>query len=101
MKSLQDFLQNFFKNKGQFVFVSLLISKITAFLSSLFIIRLLPENEFGILSIVATVFAVIVPFSGFGSQQSLLRYGSMSENVREKGSCRNIFFIKVLAIKCC
>ena len=84
MKSLQDFLQNFFKNKGQFVFVSLLISKITAFLSSLFIIRLLPENEFGILSIVATVFAVIVPFSGFGSQQSLLRYGSMSENVREK-----------------
>ena len=84
MKSLQDFLQNFFKNKGQYVFVSLLISKITAFLSSLFIIRLLPENEFGILTIVATVFAVVVPFSGFGSQQSLLRYGSMSENFEEK-----------------
>lgn len=84
MKSLKDFLHNFFKNKGQFVFVSLLISKITAFLSSLIIIRLLPENEFGILSIVATVFAVIIPFSGFGSQQSLLRYGSMSENLREK-----------------
>lgn len=84
MKSLRSFISDFFKNKGQHVFLSLFIAKICAFLGSLFIIRILPENEFGTISIVASVFAIFVPFSGFGSQQILLRYGSISEHLEEK-----------------
>lgn len=84
MKDLRNFIGDFLKNKGQHVFFSLLIAKICAFLGSLFIIRILPENEFGTISIVASVFAIFVPFSGFGSQQSLLRFGSMSDDVMEK-----------------
>ncbi|TXF76165.1 oligosaccharide flippase family protein [Chryseobacterium sp.] len=79
MKNLQEFLRSFIQNKGQHVFLSLLIAKLCAFLGSLFIIRLLPENEFGVVSIVASVFAIFAPFSGFGSQQSLLRFGSLAE----------------------
>ena len=84
MKGLRNFIGDFLKNKGQHVFLSLLIAKICAFLGSLFIIRILPENEFGTISIVASVFAIFVPFSGFGSQQSLLRFGSMSDDALEK-----------------
>lgn len=84
MKNLRNFIGDFFNNKGQHVFLSLLIAKICAFLGSLFIIRILPENEFGTISIVASVFAIFMPFSGFGSQQSLLRFGSMSDDVLEK-----------------
>lgn len=77
-------MRNFLNNKGQHVFVSLLIAKICAFLGSLFIIRILPESEFGTMSIVASVFAVFAPFSGFGSHQSLLRFGSIMDNPDEK-----------------
>ena len=84
MNSLRSFINDFFKNKGQHVFLSLFIAKICAFLGSLFIIRILPENEFGTLSIVASVFAIFMPFSGFGSQQSLLRFGSISDDLAEK-----------------
>jgi O-antigen/teichoic acid export membrane protein len=84
MKSLQTFIRDFFKNKGQHVFFSLLIAKVCAFLGSLFIIRILPESEFGIVSIVVSVFAIFMPFSGFGSQQSLLRYGAISKDFSEK-----------------
>lgn len=84
MESLKLFFRNFLQNKGQYVFVSLLIAKICAFLSSLFIIRLLPENEFGTFSIVASAFAIFAPFSGFGSVQSLLRFGSVTDNQVEK-----------------
>lgn len=84
MNSLRSFISDFFKNKGQHVFISLFIAKICAFLGSLFIIRILPENEFGTISIVASVFAIFVPFSGFGSQQSLLRFGSISDDLAEK-----------------
>ena len=77
-------MRNFLNNKGQHVFVSLLIAKICAFLGSLFIIRILPESEFGTMSIVASVFAVFAPFSGFGSHQSLLRFGSITDDPDEK-----------------
>lgn len=86
MKSLQEFLQNFFNNKGQHIFLSLLTAKICAFLGSLFIIRILPESEFGMISIVASVFAIAAPFSGFGSQQILLRFGAITADVAEKKS---------------
>lgn len=84
MNSLKDFIKAFFANKGQYVFLSLLIAKICAFSGSVMMIRLLPEKEFGILSIVASVFAIFVPFSGFGSFQSLIRYGSLSPTENEK-----------------
>ncbi|MGV8914233.1 MAG: oligosaccharide flippase family protein [Kaistella sp.] len=74
--------------------MSLLIAKISAFLGALFIIRLLPENEFGTLTIVASVFAIFAPFSGFGSQQSLLRFGSLGEGESEKKALAKYLFFK-------
>ncbi|MDR2207187.1 MAG: oligosaccharide flippase family protein [Flavobacteriaceae bacterium] len=92
MQNLTDFIKHFFKNKGQHVFVSLLIAKICAFLGSLFIIRLLPENEFGVLSIAASIFAIFVPFSGFGSTQSLLRFGAISQSEQDKKELSDYLF---------
>lgn len=80
MKSLQAFLKNFLRNQGQYVLVSLLIGKICAFLSSLFIIKLLPEPDFGKMSIVVAIFTVFSSCSGLGSHQSLLRFGAITEN---------------------
>jgi O-antigen/teichoic acid export membrane protein len=80
MKDGLTFLRNFLKNQGQYVLVSLLIGKICAFLSSLFIIKLLPEHDFGKMSIVAALFAAFASCSGLGSHQSLLRFGSVTEN---------------------
>ncbi|MGZ5209793.1 MAG: oligosaccharide flippase family protein [Kaistella sp.] len=94
MEGLKEFLLQFFRNKGQHVFLSLLIAKISAFLGSLFIIRILPESEFGTISIVASVFAVFVPFSGFGSQQSLLRFGSLGDDLTTKKALSRYLFIK-------
>lgn len=84
MKSLYQFIKDFFNNKGHHVFLSLLISKVCGFLGSLFIIRILPEKEFGTVSIVASIFFIFLSISGFGSQQILLRYGSISQDIDEK-----------------
>lgn len=94
MKSLRIFIGEFFNNKGQHVFLSLLIAKICAFLGALFVIRLLPESEFGTISIVASVFAIFAPFSGFGSQQSLLRFGSVSDGLQEKKALSKYLLVK-------
>lgn len=104
MRSLSDFIRNFFRNKGHFIFGSLLIGKICGFVSSLAIIRLLPENDFGLLSIVASLSAVFLAFSGFGSQQILLRYGSIAQTEDEKNRLSGYLlrqgFYYQLAISC-
>ena len=84
MKSLQEFLQNFFKNKGQYVFFSLLIAKICGLISSIAVVRMLPQSDFGIMTIVASVFAVFATFSGLGSSQGFLRFGAIAEQAEEK-----------------
>lgn len=92
MKSLKNFLMQFFNNQGQFVFLSLLLGKITAFLGSWLIIRLLPVSDFGLLTIVASAFAVFSTFNGLGSQQSLLRFGSISDEKDEKAALSSYLF---------
>ncbi|REC48243.1 oligosaccharide flippase family protein [Chryseobacterium pennipullorum] len=94
MKSLKDFIRAFFANKGQHVFLSLLIAKVCAFSGSLVMIRILPEREFGILSIVASVFAIFAPFSGLGSAQSLIRFGSLSNSEEDKRELSAYLFKK-------
>lgn len=92
MNSLKEFLNGFFKNKGHHVFLSFLIAKICGFASSIVIIRLLTEDDYGILSIVLSVFAIFLPFSGLGSNQILLRYGSISENDNKQKLSSYLFF---------
>ena len=92
MCGLKEFLSRFFSNKGHHVFFSFLIAKICGFLGSLVIIRLLPENEYGILSIVMSVCAIFLPFSGFGSNQILLRYGAISEKENKQNLSSYLFF---------
>ena len=92
MGGLKEFLSRFFSNKGHHVFFSFLIAKICGFLGSLVIIRLLPENEYGILSIVMFVCAIFLPFSGFGSNQILLRYGAISEKENKQNLSSYLFF---------
>lgn len=92
MKSLLIFISDFFKNKGHHVFFSLLIAKICGFIGSLFIIRLLPESEFGTISIVASVFFIFLAFNGLGSNQSLLRYGSINQSLTDKRALSTYLF---------
>ncbi len=92
MLSLKEYIGNFFKNKGQYVFMSLLIAKICGFISSVITIRLLSQNEYGVITIVASVFAVFATFSGFGSSQGLLRFGSLTNKPEEKDQLNQYFF---------
>ncbi|PKF72961.1 oligosaccharide flippase family protein [Chryseobacterium sp. PMSZPI] len=94
MKSLKDFIKAFLNNDGQHVFISLLVAKICAFSGSLFMIRILSEKEFGMMSIVASVFAIFAPFSGFGSPQSLIRFGSLCGSEEEKKELSAYLFRK-------
>ena len=92
MKSLKEFLHQFLNNKGHHVFVSLLISKICAFLTSIFIIQIFPASQFGKITLVISILALFTPFNGFGSTQSLLRFGSLEDNIKDKDELSSYLF---------
>lgn len=89
MNSVKEWLQQFFSNKGHHVFLSFLIAKICGFVSAFVLIHLLPPKEYGILTLVVSLLTVFNPFTGFGSSQSLLRYGPLE---RDKNGLSSYYF---------
>lgn len=77
MNSVQ-FIQDFLKRKGGYVLFSSYFAKLITFAISVFIIRLLPKEEFGYIAYASTIISFIAPFKGLGMDQGLLRYGSIA-----------------------
>lgn len=78
------FLKDFHRNSGFLVFLALFVQKVTAFLATLIIVRLLTQEEFGLLSIVPAAFALFAPFTGLGLPVALLRFGPLLKSNEEK-----------------
>lgn len=84
MKRILVFLRDFYRNNGFAVFFSFFLQKVTAFASTLIVVRLLTPEEFGLLSIVPAIFVMFAPFVGLGLPVALLRYGSMLKTEDDK-----------------
>ncbi len=82
MSELVRFIREFIQNKGLIVFVSILISRLCMLAINIVAARMISQEDFGIIALVFSVFAVFAPLTGLGSYQGLLRYGVL-ENTRE------------------
>lgn len=74
-----EFIKNFRENKGAWVSLSLLISKISLFLLTILVAKTLPKEEFGLATQAINFLGFFIPFTGLGSYQGLLRFGSIFE----------------------
>ena len=91
MKSVTEWLRQFFSNKGHHVFLAFLIAKICGFIGAFAIIHFLPQKEYGVLTLVMSLLTVFVPFTGFGSSQSLLRFGPIES---DKNGLSSYYFFR-------
>lgn len=73
-------VSSFFQNSGAWVSVSSVLSKAFAFATTLFLIRFLPKDDFGTLTIALNFIGFFIPALGFGSSHGLLRFGSRYSN---------------------
>ncbi|MDE5421911.1 oligosaccharide flippase family protein [Ancylomarina sp. DW003] len=79
-----DFLKAFYRRKGHLIFSSTIITKLIGLLISVFVVRFISKNEFGLVTYARTIIYFLTPFVGFGLNHSLLRYGSISQGISEK-----------------
>jgi O-antigen/teichoic acid export membrane protein len=73
--------------KGFFhIFGSNVINKIIQFGSSIFLVRLISKQDFGIFSYAQNILNIFMLFSGLGSTYALMQFGSQDQSVSKKNS---------------
>lgn len=82
--SLSIYIKSFLERKGGRIIFSSFFTKLVTFIISVYIIRVIPKEEYGFLVYAITIIAFIAPFKGFGIYQGLLRYGSISTSQQLK-----------------
>jgi len=86
--NIRDFIQDFFKRKGAYIFSATIISKLLSFTLSIIIIRILSKNDYGNLMYAYTIISFIMPFMGGGIFQSFLKYAPIQQFMYER---KNLF----------
>lgn len=92
MKNIIVFINNFISRAGTTVLLTTVISRILSFIASWIALQLIDNKELGVVIFAFTILSFVIPFGGFGLQQSLIRYGALLKEVKDKNS----LFIYVL-----
>ena len=86
------FLSNFFKQSGIWIASSFFVSKIAAFLLTLFMARILSKEDLGWVMYGLNYLGFFIPFVGFGSSHGALRYAAIENEPDEKQKIIAYFF---------
>lgn len=98
---VKSYIQNFLNRAGGHVFLATLISRLFSFLASWFAIQFIPNKELGIVLFAYNIIAFLIPFSGLGLHQSLIRFGALLKTIEEKNNLFSYVFKKGLFISIC
>lgn len=81
---LKNFINSFLSRAGSAIFFSTLLSRFFSFVGSIIVLRLLDNKELGIILFAYGIIQFMIPMGGFGLHQSLLRYGALLTNKKDK-----------------
>ena len=92
MKDLVQFINQFLHNKGLFVFLSILVEKIVGLVNTIFVVRLISQEDYGLITLIAALFGVFITLNGLGTIQGLLRFGSLEKEISSKKKLAQYIF---------
>ena len=73
------FIGSFYKSKGAYVFLSIIVTKLLSFFITYIAIGLLLKDSFGGIAYANSIISFVIPFMGMGAFQGLLRFGTKLE----------------------
>jgi len=108
MRDLKQFYKEFLDRSGFHILSSTIIARILSFLASWIALQFIPNFKLGFVIYAMNIITLIIPLSGFGSYQGLLRYGALLDMDKEKnelfayvikkGSIISIFLILIIVL---
>lgn len=94
MNLLKSYISNFISRAGNYVLSATIIARLLSFLASWIALQLISHKELGIVLFSYNIIVFILPISGLGLHQSLLRYGSLLKTEKEKKQLFTYTFYK-------
>lgn len=98
MTILKQYIQNFISRAGNQILSASILARVLSFFASWIALQLIPNKELGVVLFAYNIIVFILPISGFGLHQSLLRYGSLSNSENEKNSLFRYTFFKGIVV---
>lgn len=96
MSSLLQFLKDFFQNKGLLVFTAFIVEKLVMLVNTIFVVKMISQEEFGRVALIASVLSFISPLGGFGVFSMLLKFGSEQKLLEDRLALSREIFRKGL-----
>lgn len=94
MQLVKNYLINFLNRSGSYVFSATVISRSLSFLASWIALLLIPKKELGVVLYAYNIITFLIPITGLGLHQSLIRYGALLKNNEEKSQLFSYVFKK-------
>ena len=101
MGKIKRKLQKMYETGALHITVGTFATKFVAFFGSIFVVRLLTKNDYGLLGYVENLYSYAFVFAGFGLSNGLLRYLVINEDNREKKNIHDYILKRSLFIDIC
>lgn len=94
MKLIKDYILGFISRSGNYVFGATILARLFSFIASWVALKLIPNNELGVVLFAYNIIIFLLPIAGFGLHQSLIRYGALLKSEKDKNSLFIYVFYK-------
>ena len=84
MNNIKIFISNFLNRSGFQVILATILSRVFSFVASWLALQLIPNKELGLVIFSYNIILFIIPLTGLGLYQSLIRYAPLLQKTEDK-----------------
>jgi len=89
-----QYIKNFLNRSGSYVFLATILGRVLSFIASWISLKFIENDALGVVLFAYNIILFVIPISGFGLHQSLIRYGSLAKSSEDKDSILAYVFKK-------
>ena len=89
MNIISQYIKDFLNRSGSYVFLSTVLGRILSFVASWVALKFIENDVLGVVLFAYNIILFVIPISGFGLHQSLIRYGALAKSIEEKNTIFN------------
>lgn len=94
MNIIIQYIKNFLNRSGSYVFLATILGRVLSFIASWIALKFIENDALGVVLFAYNIILFVIPISGFGLHQSLIRYGSLAKSSEDKDSILAYVFKK-------
>lgn len=94
MNIIIQYIKNFLNRSGSYVFLATILGRVLSFIASWIALKFIENDALGVVLFAYNIILFVIPISGFGLHQSLIRYGALAKSSEDKDSILAYVFKK-------